>query len=329
MPLLMLSTPATRALLLLTLTLAAASGCRSKDPAPPEEGPATPATAEAVPATPGEERLPLDRLAIAAVLVADLSTNDDRPAGFSTPVEDVVRDAWKAPGALAWAPDRPAAEGGFEVRAAYMTQLLAGDEPRPAAEEGTLYVAVRVEAERRVRGVTAELYREEARHEEPYAGGPIAPAVEAALRDVTRQARQAVEARIRAHHSSDEALIAAIRGAGATGVSRAQAAVEAGERQLLDAVPALIEALQADDVPLVERVAATLGRLRDERAVRPLARLTARNDPDVLRAAVFALGDVGSPLARRYLNEIAESHAHGTVRTLAREVLDRLGPASP
>lgn len=319
-------TSSSRVLWSLAFSVAAAlAGCRSDEkPAPPPPAPELPVTA------PGDLRLPLGQLAIAAVLVADLSTNADRPAGFSAPVEDVVREGWKAPSTLAWAPDRPAADGGFEVRAAYVVQLLDGDEPRPAATEGVVYVAVRVEAERRVRGVTAELYREEARAEVKWESpAPVGPVVEAALRDVTARAKAAVEARIQAHHADDATLIATITGS--KGAERAEAAVEAGERRLTAAVPALIEALQADgpdDVALVEQVAATLGRLGDERGVRPLARLTSRNDPDVLRAAVYALGDIGTPLARRYLTEIAESHAHGTVRTLAREVLDRL-PAAP
>lgn len=271
---------------------------------------------------PDEVRLPLDRLALSAILVAELSTNADRPAGFSAAIEDVVRETWKAPGALAWAPDRPGVDGGFEVRAAYIVQLLDGDEPRPDAKSGTLYVALRAEAERRVRGATLEQYRDEQRREVAWDGSaPLAPAVEGMLRDVTRVGKGRLEARIRAHHVDDAELLRLLRdGAGA---ERSQAAVEAGERKLEAAVPLLIDALESDDTALVEQVAMTLGRLHDERAVRPLAGLTSSNEEDVLRAAVYALGDLDTDLSRRYLTEMAESHAHALVRNLAREILDK------
>lgn len=301
------------------LPLILLGACRSEEPVRP------PAPTPPVVAPAAEVRLTPDRLAISAVMVAELSTNADRPATFSAAIEDVVRDAWKERGALPWAPDRAGADGGFEVRAAYIVQLLDGDEPRPAADEGTLYVAVRAEAERRVRGVTAELYRDEQRREAAWRkGAPVGATVEGLLGDVTRVAKERLEARILVHHVEDAELLRLLREGGAA--ERSQAAVEAGERRLTAAVPVLIDALGSDDTALLESVAVTLGRLRDERAVRPLARLTSSNDPDVLRAAVHALGDLDSELARRYLGEMAESHAHALVRDLAREMLDREAP---
>ena len=271
-------------------------------------------------------RLPLADLAIAAVLIADLTTPEDRPVDLSERLSDIVRPVWKGGSLLAWTPDLPGDKGGYEVRAAYIYMVLDGEEPVPHAPEGTAYVAIHVEAERRVKGVAVEAYEEDERQELPYVASEVRAEelFSATLAAVTAKARDRLEARIRAHHAPDDELVRMI--GEAAPAARAQAAQEAGDRRLRVAVPALLAALESDDTSVVIKAAGALGTIRAEDAVRPLARLTASNDPEVLRAVIYALGDIGDPVAKRYLQEMAESHIYSTVRTQAREVLERLEP---
>jgi hypothetical protein len=257
------------------------------------------------------------------VLIADLTSDEDRPLDLARELEDVVRAAWKGGTELAWAPDRPGEEGGFEIRAAYVTLLLNDGEPLAGAGEGEAYVAVHATATREAGGVKVEVYEEEERITAPFRGekDALRQVLLAELAEVTGKVRARLAARIKAHHATDAELVRALTSG--RPVERSQAAVEAGERRLEAAIPALIEALEADDAMLVIRAAGALGSLGDDRATRPLAGLTASNDDDVLSAAVYALGDIGTPLARRYLQEMAESHAYATVRDKASEVLGK------
>lgn len=307
--------------------LLATVACKRDAPSEPEAVPAPPTPQEEllVPVV-DDARLPLAELGFSAVLIADLTTPEDRPVDLSDRLSDIVRPVWKGGALLRWAPDLPGDKGGYEVRAAYIYMVLDGEEPDPDASRGTAHVAVHVETERRVKGVAVEAYEEDEREESPYVAGEVRAEelFSKRLAGVTARARDRLEARIRAHHAPDGELVRMIGEAAPP--AQAQAALEAGDRHLREAIPALLAALDSEDTSVVIKAAAALGTLRAEEAVRPLARLTASNDPEILRAVIYALGDIGDSVAKRYLQEMAESHIYSTVRKQAREVLERLEP---
>lgn len=99
---------------------------------------------------------------------------------------------------------------------------------------------------------------------------------------------------------------------------RTQAAVVLGQRNAVDAVPALREAVAVDDEAAVRLAAVTaLARIRD-RSARPTLRAAAAADPDgsVRRAAQKAIEELG-PLA------FSVDEAQGTGGAQAREALRR------
>ncbi len=117
--------------------------------------------------------------------------------------------------------------------------------------------------------------------------------------------------------SQNEGAIRALRQDSSLKV-RTQAAVVLGQRNAVDAVPALREAVAVDDAAAVRLAAvAALGRIRD-RSARPTLRAAAESDPDasVRRAAQKAIQELG-PIA------FSIADTQGTGGTAAREALRR------
>lgn len=102
-----------------------------------------------------------------------------------------------------------------------------------------------------------------------------------------------------------------------------QAAVEAGQRQLLETAPTLRNLTSSGSNRVVLKAAAALGLLRDRQpeTVAALVRLTEGSDPVRHRVAIHALADIGSQEALRYVANLAQSHPSAELREIARNRL--------
>lgn len=108
--------------------------------------------------------------------------------------------------------------------------------------------------------------------------------------------------------------------------SRQASAWALGELNELRAAGLLIALLKDEDL-LVQRAAATaLGKLKDPRAVEPLAHVLAENwfDSQVHEAAAYALGEIGDPRAAAALIPLLE-HDNNMVRSAAVWALTNIG----
>ncbi len=86
------------------------------------------------------------------------------------------------------------------------------------------------------------------------------------------------------------------------------------------AVNLLIEALEVDDPVLKMNSARALGRLGEDKAVKPLVKLLDDDDPMVRKSAILALGMIGNPKAAKYI----EKHLDDDDEEVRRAALDAL-----
>jgi hypothetical protein len=125
-------------------------------------------------------------------------------------------------------------------------------------------------------------------------------------------------------HASDNTIVQVLTREKTTGILM-EAAIEAGERKLVKAIPALIRLTSHREETVVLRAAAALGLLKVRRpeVLTALARLTRGNDLERHLVAVNALGDIGGPQAIRYLDNLASSHPNSNLRQVARAAQKR------
>ncbi len=90
------------------------------------------------------------------------------------------------------------------------------------------------------------------------------------------------------------------------------------------AVPSLIEALDSPNRDTVKYAAYILGALKHREAIPRIARLFARNDPEMRQFAVFALGEIGDQAAFETLTAGLRD-PENVVREYAAAALERLG----
>jgi HEAT repeat protein len=96
-----------------------------------------------------------------------------------------------------------------------------------------------------------------------------------------------------------------------------------------DYVEKLIIALQHPEPETPIRAAWLLGQLKDLRAVQPLIDLVKKTkDVYIARAAVRALGEIGTPEACEFLATLVHHHAK-MVRDEVRQILTRRGHTCP
>ncbi len=105
-----------------------------------------------------------------------------------------------------------------------------------------------------------------------------------------------------------------------------EAAIEAGERGLVKAIPQLVMLTKHSSAVVRLRAAAALGLLKTAtpEVIRALAGLTEGAKNEQVAVAVAALSDIGGPKAIRYLSNIAVSHPDEVVRTLARAGAEKI-----
>jgi hypothetical protein len=131
-------------------------------------------------------------------------------------------------------------------------------------------------------------------------------------------------------HTSDSQILKVLRTKKHTGMLM-EAAIEAGERRLTEALPLLISLTTHTDPVIRLRAAAALGLLRvpTREVVRSLAKLTEGGQREQIIVAVGALSDIGSESALRYLENIAVSHPDEVVQGLARSGVQKIKSKQP
>jgi HEAT repeat protein len=107
-----------------------------------------------------------------------------------------------------------------------------------------------------------------------------------------------------------------------------------GQVQAKEAVPFLVQRLFMRDTDLgtKQRCLASLGRIGDPRATKPILDFLSRDVETPVRGnAIYALGDIGDPAALPALEHLAQNDPDPTLRALANEAIRRIKakPAPP
>jgi HEAT repeat protein len=95
-----------------------------------------------------------------------------------------------------------------------------------------------------------------------------------------------------------------------------------GDMRATEAAPVLVERLmmRTTDSGMKQLIIASLGKIGDSRAVRPLIQLLQRElDVETRGTAIFALGEIGSPEALEVLEHIEATDEDPTVRRVANQ----------
>jgi len=108
---------------------------------------------------------------------------------------------------------------------------------------------------------------------------------------------------------------------------QAKAVDELGVMRATESTPVLIQHLflRTTDAPMKLRILASLGKIGDVRAARPIMEYLQRDlDPATRGTAIFALGDIGAPESADALSQIAQADQDATLRRLAGEALNKV-----
>jgi HEAT repeat protein len=100
-----------------------------------------------------------------------------------------------------------------------------------------------------------------------------------------------------------------------------------GEMRATEATPVLIQRLflRTTDPQMKQLLLASLGKIGDVRAARPIMEFLQRDlDAATRGTAIYALGDIGAPESAEQLSQIAETDQDATVRRLASEALNKV-----
>ena len=307
-------------LLLLTLSCAATVSCRD-DGAKPSAANAA-ATQDEPLVAPARSR-PSSPEVVEELIVRDLSPELLRVNGVEVDVESLVRSSFADRNRIVLR--KPGGEGEPYSLGFGLAWALIVDE-RPVTEEkaGTLFLVARGELGRKKSGFENEEYTAELLDEVGYApdkDGPLATFLPRRVRALIDRTRDRFVVQLRIAGGNEYELLEFVGDEDNFAVL--MAAREVGERGLLNAVPALIKALDRKDPELRLVLIGALGRLRDPRAVDALAARTSGVQMEEVRQAVYALGDIGGPKARRYLKTIAYSHPNDVIKAAAQEALAR------
>lgn len=331
---------------------------RSAD-APSDAPPGSPPRATAARGAPAARRAWDDPPKLGLLLVGDETPPAQRPVDLSVEADGALRRALLAPGLFAPAAVDDPGACKADLRVLYV--LLENDVPNPRATAGVASVAVEgsvfcpmPRGPTDGRGATApsqdeggagpgdpaedvDELRVSLSDEAPFGPGPgersaTGPqALRLALGRLAGRAAQALYGRVRMRHAPDGAVLAALAAPHAQPGVLAEAAGEAGERRLTGAVDDLVRLTAHEDTSVAVRAGTSLGLLRARRddVVRALAAMTRGADPERHLAAIQALGDVGGPLAVRYLDTMAVGDPEPALRALARRAARRARGQDP
>lgn len=105
-----------------------------------------------------------------------------------------------------------------------------------------------------------------------------------------------------------------------------------GARAVTDAVPQMSQDLYLRDTPAIEKLhlVAALGRIGDERGALPIIDFLKNTTNEANRGtAVFALGEIGNPIANDMLMQTVSDDSSPMVRKLASEALEKIDGELP
>lgn len=154
------------------------------------------------------------------------------------------------------------------------------------------------------------------------AGGASDERLLEALRAVTRDGAAALYGQVLMRHAGDDRIRQALATSDHPGILT-EAASEAGERKLVDAVPDLVRLTAHDDPRVATRAGAALGLLKvaTPEVLRALVKMTDGAQAEKHLVAIHALADLGTEDARRYLESLSVGHPSPALREIARERL--------
>lgn len=277
----------------------------------------------------------IEPLRLAELSIADLVPDDLRLPGLQPIAERAVQDAFIDPAhtfARAEADDAGGCKA--EVKIGYALMVNG----RPVADADVGEARALVEAELYCPDPTGatevEAFRvslDDSRRFGGTNGGTSKGRLEEAVRQVAKDAAEALFGQAKTRHADDATLLKNLAAsADATGEVHAgilsESASEAGERHLAAAVPDLVRLTAHANTRVSTRAGAALGQLKvsTPEVLQALVRMT--EGPSELRhlIAIHALGDLKTPEARRYLDNIATGHPDAALRELARQRLREL-----
>ena len=141
---------------------------------------------------------------------------------------------------------------------------------------------------------------------------------------VLSEGRLELEQRLQVTRVTDVKLLQLIKASNADDPALPYLVMEAGERRLKSASPALTVLLKSASLDLKLKLSATLGMLGDPTTIPDLAALVSKGDPEVINIALEAIGDIGGPVAIKYLKSIEQTTLFSDVKKKCRDVLNRI-----
>jgi len=286
-----------------------------------------PATTGAQPAA--EAAKPWPRLK--AIIIADLTAPENRPVDLEAEEDKAVRGALTAPGRFHSALSKDPGACAIEVKTFY--GLLHNGELAANADQGKAKLVMEAEAHCPTQGRSdgeVETYRTTLFRQTPFSnvdGDPSTDGVSALrglLTPLSEQVAATLYGQVTVRHAPDDVVLTALKTEQPAGVLM-EAAAEAGERKLLDAVDSLVALTRHTDDVVVLRAGAALGLLgvASDSVITALAEMTEGPDHERHLIAVHALGDIGGHRAARYLETLAVGHPRPALREAARQAAKR------
>lgn len=307
-----------------------AAGCGRSESTPSSDG--TPATASTETSAPLSRRL---EPAIAELLVSDLTPPTLRDAATDARVDAILQRAFFDP-ARTFARAPAAAPTGCHARVSLGYAILENGKPVATAEAGVARAVVEAELDcpdptDPTFPAKLEGFRVAVSDERPFGGthGGTGPERRAeAIAQVASDGAARLFGQVTTRHVADDQILANLADAAHRdhpGIL-AESAIEAGERHLAAAIPALVRLTAHANLQVATRAGAALGLLKANtpEALQALVRMTEGPTTERHRVAIMALGDLGTPEARRYLDTLAVGHPSLDLRELARERLRAL-----
>jgi len=108
---------------------------------------------------------------------------------------------------------------------------------------------------------------------------------------------------------------------------KAKAIDALGNLRATEATPVLVQHLflRDTDADVKQRILASLGKIGDPRAAKPIGEFLERDlDPAMRGTAIYALGDIGSVESLPLLDKIAETDGNKTIERLAKEAAEKV-----
>lgn len=288
-------------------------------------------------AAPAEGADPTPPPRLGELRVRDITPAELRPSAIPPLLDGIVKQAMEKnftrvpeedPGAC-----RAAITVGYALLVNRQPVLEADAGEARAMVEGELFCPVPNAHAGRASEADIDAFRLEldvTRHFGGTAGGTGIERLTEALRQVVADGADGLFGQARMRRASDAELASTLAGSDHPGLL-AEAASESGERRLTGVVPDLVRLTGHPNARVATRAGAALGLLKvaTPEVIRALVRMTDGAEPERHLVAIHALGDLGTPEARRYLESLAVGHPSPALREIARERLRELGATVP